>query len=80
MKRIKKLKYFGATVNKKGSVEEGINERIDATNKRFHVLKKYLLGKREIARNTKSTVYKPVRNTTASKLTNTKNKANSTIK
>lgn len=54
------FKYLGVLIDREGNMENEINERITKATRLYHSLNKAFIGKKEINRKTKMTVYKTI--------------------
>jgi hypothetical protein len=60
IEQVNEFKYLGVTINNKGKQDTEINQRISAATKLYHSLGKTFIGKNEISRKTKMTVYQTI--------------------
>jgi hypothetical protein len=60
IEQVNEFKYLGVTINNKGKQDTEINQRISAATKLYHSLGKTFIGKKEISRKTKMTVYQTI--------------------
>jgi cysteinyl-tRNA synthetase len=60
IEQVNEFKYLGVTINNKGKEDTEINQRISAATKLYHTLGKIFIGKKEITRKTKMTVYQTI--------------------
>lgn len=60
MEQVEMIKYLGVTIHREGTDEAEINERISGASKLYHALSSSFIGKKEISRKTKMTVYKTI--------------------
>lgn len=60
IEQVDSFKYLGTIIDSKGSQEKEINARIESASRVFHSLKNVLIGKKEVSRKAKMSIYKTV--------------------
>ena len=60
IEQVTNFKYLGVKIDRSGYEEMEIQERIQNTTKLFYMLKNTIIGKKEISKKTKLTVYKTI--------------------
>lgn len=60
IEQVNTYKYLGVTIDREGNMKEEIDERISNAARLYHNLSHTFIGKKEISRKTKMTVYKTV--------------------
>lgn len=60
IEQVAQIKYLGVTLERNGSQEADIDERIQNTMKTYHSMKHALIKKREVSRATKMTIFKTI--------------------
>ena len=60
LEQVKSYKYLGVVINRKGNLEEEINERVAKTGRLFNSIKSSLLGKKEIHTRIKTEIVRKI--------------------